>query len=346
MKKPVGWSHSLTYPLEGNFRCVTVDYQDLGLLNDDRFLNDNIVNFALRRIEASIAPEHKKKVLFFNTFFYTALMNGGDKEVVNYNAVKKWTKNNDIFRIPYIVVPINIDLHWFVAIICNLPNSLRKVDGLDMDPDMDNDTLLNKSAKEEREQLSVASSTATFGSKLTTESKRESSCNLSLSDADTKFGIDKLAKQASTGRKVTPDDLLVITLDSFGTHHPKVVRNLKDYLIAEAQQKRGMQLCGGDLQDLAGEGLPKQTNLYDCGVYLIEYVEKFAQDPRKFIINVLQTKTKRHSEFADFDPTSKRGEIRNELLRLHDEQDAQRRAKKTGKRSVADLDGSISEIEE
>ncbi|CAK9292641.1 unnamed protein product [Gordionus sp. m RMFG-2023] len=60
----------------------------------------------------------------------TTISHLADKDAIDplgpyiHGPVKKWTKNIDIFRKEYIVIPINKDSHWFLAIIC-LPPNLR-----------------------------------------------------------------------------------------------------------------------------------------------------------------------------------------------------------------------------
>ena len=46
---------------------------------------------------------------------------------INYQAVAKWTRSVDLFSYDYVVVPINESAHWYIAIICNLPNLVRLV---------------------------------------------------------------------------------------------------------------------------------------------------------------------------------------------------------------------------
>jgi sentrin-specific protease 7 len=67
-----------------------------------------------------------EKVFFFNTYFYTALTKNAGRNGINYDAVKRWTAKDDIFSHDYIVVPINEDTHWYLAIVCNVANIARK----------------------------------------------------------------------------------------------------------------------------------------------------------------------------------------------------------------------------
>jgi sentrin-specific protease 7 len=55
--------------------------------------------------QAKVPPN---KVYLFNTHFFTRLTSTapGQKGVINYEAVKRWAKE-DIFSYDYIVVPVN-----------------------------------------------------------------------------------------------------------------------------------------------------------------------------------------------------------------------------------------------
>jgi Ulp1 family protease len=48
------------------------------------------------------------QVYFFNTYFFEALTkNTKGRGAINYDAVKSWTRREDIFDYDHIVVPIN-----------------------------------------------------------------------------------------------------------------------------------------------------------------------------------------------------------------------------------------------
>src|SRR6202012_1352362 len=79
-----------------------------------------------------------KTVYFFNTHFYSGLTNlasmpRGQRNSINFSAVERWTAKDDIFSHDFVVVPVNEMLHWYLAIICNLPNVQRKLAGDDVD---------------------------------------------------------------------------------------------------------------------------------------------------------------------------------------------------------------------
>ena len=118
------WSKPLIYPKEGKKR-ITVEWSDLEKLDEGEFLNDNLISFYLRFLEQQLGdqkPHIAKKVYFFNSYFFATLTNTHkSKKGFNYEGVQKWTRSVDLFTYDYIIVPINEALHWYLAIICNLP---------------------------------------------------------------------------------------------------------------------------------------------------------------------------------------------------------------------------------
>lgn len=357
------WHQSVMYPATGA-RRITVDFQDLERLDEGEFLNDNIVGYALRRIEENMSPEHKNKVHFFNSYFFTSLTSKNGRKTFSYESVKKWTKQKDIFNTPYVVVPINENLHWYVAIICNLPNLVRKPAALEdntsdaaatpstsqqaserpspiRDPvvpdsqDVDGNNKLDEHAMQ---SLSIESErTSRDGSEVIEfgeDGKVASSSHNAHSDPPVQAkGAKKSKKRTAPALPKYPTDKpIIITLDSFGQAHTGQVASLKDYVAAEAMDKRGMEVGREDMKGMTATGVPLQQNFCDCGLYLVGYVAEFAKDPEGFVNKVLTRQLDGQSDFAAFDPSKKRDEIRDDLLRLHEEQDAERLALKKAKK--------------
>ena len=132
--------------------------------------------------------------------------------------------------------------------------------------------------------------------------------------------------------KYPTDKPIIITLDSFGQAHTGQVASLKDYVAAEAMEKRGMEVGREDMKGMTATGVPLQQNFCDCGLYLVGYVAEFAKDPEGFVNKVLTRQLDGQSDFAAFNPSKKRDEIRADLIRLHDVQDAERLALKKAKK--------------
>ena len=118
------WKKPLTYPKVGK-KKATVDWVDLERLDEGEFLNDTLVTFYMRYLEHQVEqqnPDLAKRIYFFSTFFYERLISTlKETKEINYEAVRKWTRTVDIFTYDYVVVPINEQAHWYLAIICNLP---------------------------------------------------------------------------------------------------------------------------------------------------------------------------------------------------------------------------------
>lgn len=126
------WDAPLVYPAEGPNR-TTIDAEDIARLDDGELLNDNIILFCLREMQEK-NPGLKGKAHIFNSFFYETLTSmPSKKKGFNYEGVKRWTRNIDLFSHPYVAVPINTQYHWFLVIICNLDKLERKLnlDALD-----------------------------------------------------------------------------------------------------------------------------------------------------------------------------------------------------------------------
>ncbi|KAH0559601.1 hypothetical protein GP486_003885 [Trichoglossum hirsutum] len=138
----------LVFPLNGP-RKTTVDFGDLERLDEGEFLNDNIIAFYLRYLERDLEITHPaiaKRVYFFNTFFYERLTSrSSGKRGINYEGVQKWTSKIDIFNFDYVVVPVNESAHWYVAIICNLPNISR---ALSQEEEMEDDLKVESSDRQ------------------------------------------------------------------------------------------------------------------------------------------------------------------------------------------------------
>ena len=118
------WGKPLTYPKVGK-KKITVEWSDLERLDEGEFLNDNLIGFFLRYLEQRLEEERPglaKRVYFFNTYFFATLTNAHKgRKRFNYEGVQKWTRSVDLFTYDYIIVPINEQAHWYLAIICNLP---------------------------------------------------------------------------------------------------------------------------------------------------------------------------------------------------------------------------------
>nr|OQO29712.1 hypothetical protein B0A51_03471 [Rachicladosporium sp. CCFEE 5018] len=360
------WDHAVLYPSDG-LRKVTVDFQDIERLDEGEFLNDNLIGYALRRIEETMAEERKNEVHFFNSFFFSSLMNKNGKKGFNYDAVKKWTKNKNLFDLPYVVVPINENLHWYVAIICNLPTLLRQhAENTEEDASADvrdehgehGETSLAEPSNviQDSQELITADQATTLSVeylRLDGEPMNElpgivQSAELGTVGHATDEAADKAAVNAGRParaikkskqrtapplRQYATDAPNIITFDSLSNTHVAEVAKLKDYLNEEGKARCEMDVPRGMMQGLTAKGIPQQSNFCDCGLFLIGYVEAFAADPKGFIDKVLGRTLDPEKDFAGFDPSLKRSQLREGLFELYEEQHAVKEALKKQKKA-------------
>jgi sentrin-specific protease 7 len=120
------WENPLVYPPNGK-KKAEVNLDDRDRLREDIFLNDNLIAFYMRFLQDHLERTNKdaaKRVYFFNSYFFATLTNAprAKRGELNYKGVEKWTRSVDLFSYDYILVPINEHHHWYLAIICNLPN--------------------------------------------------------------------------------------------------------------------------------------------------------------------------------------------------------------------------------
>ncbi|KAH7042671.1 hypothetical protein B0J12DRAFT_743197 [Macrophomina phaseolina] len=360
---PDKWKSSLPYPPKGR-RVIEVNHEDLYRLNDDEYLNDTLIEFYL----AWATDEAEKggclasdKVFRFNTFFYTALTKGSNGQKIDYGSVRRWTSKTDIFTYDYLVIPINENYHWYLAIIYNLPVLVRRLKHAKGDDgDQKDDETLSESKKNSakygfiaavHEGLSDQPGTSSDTVKETENSGDAMDVDVPVPDRErTRLGnngersMDEDTKDTSLqangqkesskgnpkgkkGRKKQPatvkradlDRPTIILFDSIGQAHTPTARNLKEYLVKEAEVKHGLALDAKVFQTVVAKGIPQQNNVYDCGVFLCLYFEKFINGPDVFVRKLLHKEMDGKRDWPNTDPSKTRRDMLDLLDRLYQE---------------------------
>uniref|UniRef100_A0A8C3KB11 SUMO specific peptidase 2 n=1 Tax=Calidris pygmaea TaxID=425635 RepID=A0A8C3KB11_9CHAR len=90
---------------------LKVTREDIQTLRNLCWLNDEIINFYLHLVVERNKKEGYPAVHAFSTFFYSKLSAWG------YKAVRRWTRNVDLFKQDIILVPVHLRLHWTLAVI-------------------------------------------------------------------------------------------------------------------------------------------------------------------------------------------------------------------------------------
>jgi len=353
------WQSSVVYPLERKKKAkATVDKQDIERLDEGMFLNDNLINFYLCWLEHHLEqekPELANRIYFHNTFFYKTLTQAArGKRGINYDAVERWTSKVDLLSFDYVIVPVNENTHWYVAIICNAPKLLnldpevpeslqsQEIGGMSAYPRDEVDMVknsppppssLNISKIEHNE--SNESEGAGFNAAMEGMSLEEKEEAAEEEDSDDEWPNDHLEPKQQTSssalhdkseghevvkavaiveldlpnsqiikpppaikgerkfntpasRKYDPTQPRIITLDSLGLKHSPTCTNLKDYLIAEIKSKKKIDISPPGSLGMTAVNIPQQTNYFDCGVFLLSYIEEFLKRPDDFVHKILQ----------------------------------------------------------
>lgn len=330
------WKKPLVYPRNGKKKAEVTIADRERLLRDD-FLNDNLIALYMRFLQDHLERTNKeaaKRIYFFNTYFFATLTNTprGDRGI-NYGGVEKWTRNVDLFSYDYIVVPINENAHWYVAIICNLPSlslgsanvvepvqtptlqkessnaSESEIQEIEETPEPEqrpkSEPDASNAASQPRE---IRKGSETRGALASLQIERDEYAIRDAPDQHplpppnlSKFAAQKLAqdqaaasqptsksKKKRTGLKLDPNQTTIITFDSLDMPRSPTIKILREYICREAVSKRGVELDPTEVKGMRARDIPLQPNFWDCGLYLLAYLEKFVQSPDWFITKVLQ----------------------------------------------------------
>ncbi|KUI63947.1 Ubiquitin-like-specific protease 2 [Cytospora mali] len=316
-KKHQDWAHMWNTDLV--YERTTVGKGDIERLDEGQLLNDEIIFFYIKYLHKQLEKKDKQlanKVYVFNSFFWDKLKSKrGD---INYDGVKNWTAKIDLISFDYIIVPINENAHWYLAIICNAKGLLHKEEP---EPEMDgavqeenpNQTgdgtegITDDSVKKIATDVSLIS--------IDDESVESAANHPKEEDKSSAVKNPKPSRKGSGPRKYDPKAPKVITLDSLGGPHSSVVTALKRYLKAEIKDKKGLDVDTPTTFGTAAKDIPCQPNFTDCGVYLLGYMQEFMKDPDRFTSRILQS----HQRDWDVNAPALRSEIRELIFRLQKE---------------------------
>jgi len=259
------WKDALLYPSKGPGRA-TVEFADLERLDDEAYLNDNLISFGLRYLQEQY-PATKSKVYIFNSFFYNTLAGKGRKDI-DYDAVKRWTSKVDLFSYDHVVVPINAGMHWYWAIICNIHNVFAV---------SENDTKQESMVDEQAEKL--------VGLSITTDHEEVT---------------------LRSSRKNDPTIPTIVTLDSLHNPHSPVIGNLKKYVSEEAKSKKGKEVDQSFIKGrgMTSKEIPSQVNLTDCGLHLIITIGELLKSPDEFVAKLIGKSFNNEKDFAGWEDMS------------------------------------------
>nr|XP_029138166.1 LOW QUALITY PROTEIN: sentrin-specific protease 5-like [Labrus bergylta] len=124
----------------------TLSLEDLGTLEDQNWLNDQIINMYGELIME--ATQHK--VHFFNSFFHKQLVAKG------YDGVKRWTKKVDLFSKWMLLIPIHLEIHWSLITVTMATKTINYYDSQGIVFRHTTDNILRYLLSEAREKKQTA----------------------------------------------------------------------------------------------------------------------------------------------------------------------------------------------
>ncbi|XP_057874778.1 sentrin-specific protease 7 isoform X6 [Melospiza georgiana] len=314
----------IVYPPPPAKGGLGVTREDLECLEYGEFLNDVIIDFYLKYLLLEKAPKPvADRTHIFSSFFYKCLTrteknSEGDVKVSaaqrRHRRVRTWTRHINIFNKDYIFVPVNEESHWYMAVICfpwleeavyeECPQQNSLSHRPPLEPESESTRAGSVLCREEEEGDGNRS--------LFSKGRNEIAASASvLHSAISKISLSNSKKQICK----RPCILILDSLKACSVQ--KTVQVLREYLEVEWEVKRKThrEFSKSTMIDLCPR-VPKQDNSSDCGVYLLQYVESFFQNP---IVNFEQPL---HLEnwFPRQLIRNKREEIRDLILQLHFQQ--------------------------
>ncbi|XP_031219944.1 sentrin-specific protease 7 isoform X2 [Mastomys coucha] len=293
----------IVYPPPPTKGGLGVTNEDLECLEEGEFLNDVIIDFYLKYLLLEKASDELvERSHIFSSFFYKCLTrkennlteDNPDLSVAQrrHRRVRTWTRHINIFNKDYIFVPVNESSHWYLAVICfpwleeavyeDFPQTVSQ-EFQDQQSQHDNKMIGNDP------HTTSAVSTST-------EDPQSTETNMSVPK--------KMCKRPC-----------ILILDSLkAASIQNTVQNLREYLEVEWEVKRKThrEFSKTNMVDFCPK-VPKQDNSSDCGVYLLQYVESFFQDP---IVN-FELPIHLEKWFPRHVIKAKREDIRELILKLH-----------------------------
>ncbi|CED85163.1 Protease, Ulp1 family [Phaffia rhodozyma] len=314
----------------GEIRITRADFYRTTV--DEGYLNDTLIEFGLKECfhRATIRnPELADKVHIFNSFLYMKLTDPAvtRKGLDPWETVKRWTMGKvDLFEKKYLVVPINENYHWYMAIIVN-PRAIIPSPPLSK-------SLADQTVKEAKKSSPAQKKVSTYAPRRSTRGRNDSNIREVAEGTDAEVGRGDDREMEAAQERITP---YIFLFDSFGTSRPQPGHVLTRYLCSEAIASSRLEE-GADVQPLVHRkaDVPTQHDFSSCGVYLLHYADVFFSDPDLAVQQILAQPMKKTAKIrARIDSArdvfwrstelgDKREDISNRILRIEAEWKASR----------------------
>uniref|UniRef100_A0A8C1PYL9 SUMO specific peptidase 7b n=2 Tax=Cyprinus carpio TaxID=7962 RepID=A0A8C1PYL9_CYPCA len=248
----------IQYPPPPSKGGITVTTEDLECLKDGEFLNDVIIDFYLKYLLLERADKDvAERSHIFSSFFYKQLTRKNTSSPYRrHQRVRTWTRHVDIFSKDYLFIPVNQEAHWYLVVIC-----FPSLEGLECVPWRNKGPM-----SQDKSQTSKASSAG-----------------------DCQRGTwGQILFHGSVYVRLVSDPVIclfpwfalrpcILVMDSLKLSN---VTSSRRYLQVEWEVRKGSTRAFTS-ESISGSlcRVPLQDNSSDCGLYLLQYVESFLQNP-------------------------------------------------------------------
>lgn len=282
----------MTYPPPPQMGGITITSDDFSCLEEGQFLNDVIIDFYLKfLVQNKLSEKDRERTHIFSSFFYRRLTQRPGKRHIGtedeqtslaenrHSRVKTWTRHVDIFEKDYIIIPINENSHWFLAVICfpYLDSPVLYTDLDEVKP-----VALNVS------QATVGTETTNVSMNETTtfeDGQMDEAMDCSQHSFESEEPIPSSQPESPASGPASPPVFIaqpcILIFDSLpGPSRGRLLTALREYLRVEWYvKKKTVRSFDRNKMKGASPTVPLQSNYSDCGIYLLQYVESFFETP-------------------------------------------------------------------
>nr|XP_055074050.1 sentrin-specific protease 7b isoform X2 [Misgurnus anguillicaudatus] len=260
----------IQYPPPPSKGGITVTAEDLECLKDGEFLNDVIIDFYLKYLMLERADKDvAERSHIFSSFFYKQLTrkdnscleeNGKTVRHRRHHRVRTWTRHVDIFSKDFLFIPVNQEAHWYLVVICF--------------PGLEGPRYVQWGGKAASQAGGQTVNVSSAG-ECQTGSSHQPKSKSSKANNQPDCTVLRCTRETVCRRPC------ILVMDSLKlSSHQRVYALLREYLQVEWEVRKATprdftnENIGGNLCKV-----PLQDNSSDCGLYLLQYVESFLQNP-------------------------------------------------------------------
>uniref|UniRef100_T1IVJ4 Ubiquitin-like protease family profile domain-containing protein n=1 Tax=Strigamia maritima TaxID=126957 RepID=T1IVJ4_STRMM len=338
--KSVAVKKMMTYPPPPQTGGITITTEDFNCLHEGEFLNDGIIDFYLKYlVQNKLSEADRQRTHIFSSYFWRRLTmrsnhrlsKSGESKLPlaeqRHNRVKTWTRHVDIFKKDFIIIPINEHLHWFLAVICfsalDAPRPLLeyKTNSSSIENNSGIGSIPPQSPRP-ADQIEEEKEARDWITSIDEESMLDD-------DEDNSSSTSLLLQAEEDGSSMSPTNTnppivqpCILIFDSLlKGSHGRIVSTLREYLRIEWSVKNGtVRTFEKERMKGTVPKVPNQDNNSDCGIYLLQYVENFFENPIKdFSIPISNLK----DWFSKEKVNNKRIELQHLILQLKNDQQQQ-----------------------